>query len=440
MFHRPGRSTRGAVFRCLTALLALALVAVIESNAAAKVSQRAPATHAPRWKPTAKNLQSLLGRHTRLRDFAAFTTERGEPAALLLSVRHARQISRVEEVVEEGACAGVPCDEGLVYLDGDYSLILVINGRVINSVALEMTSLPLLKAKDPSWGPERGRPRPDELERVKLIQLADYNGDGNDWEFTFTRHESWSLVSMMMAGYRPRRRKAVVFPIVSGTTREFWKEALFQFQGNRFRFHAPCGFLGNPTQTTEEFTYDAVEEAWLRTRLETRECDAVDGLGHGFSSPDVLIKVEHSDEARIAGSITTIDVLVETKHSDVRLVMMDFMVDPQLTIPPDTDGRPSCRTASDRGATFWFYPPRCVSPEEGPGCQPATEIGMSIPVELSPDAYIRLFRCDVRIDPKALSGRYPVWATKVRAYDSEGRTLSVYGSNDITDFVNVCPP
>jgi hypothetical protein len=399
------------------------------------------------WQPTAKNLQTLLGRKRLLRDFAPFTTERGEPAALLLYAAHARRRSLIDECFGQGVCAG-PEWEGLVWLDGDYAVGLVIDGRFVNGVPIDIGSTPLLKAREP-WplgGPDRHRRlRSDELEPIKLIELADYNGDFDAWEFRLVRHESFSNFETMLAGYSARQRKAVVYPIISGNSRAYWHDDLFpdaahaedmSMNGGRIRYLAFCGERGNSRQVVEEFAYDRNQEAWVLKRNEARDCGAVGGVPWAGYRPDVLLQMRHADRPQPPGALASVDVIFNTRRADVAVVMMDLMVDPQLTILQDAEGRPSCRAAARQSdVVFWFDPPRCVSGKPEAACQPAMEIGASIPVAPAAGRDALLFRCDVRVGFQALPGGYPIWATKVRVYAKDGAALSA--TNDVSDFLTV---
>jgi len=399
----------------------------------------------------AARLQALLGRDKLLRDFATFTTERGEPAALLLYVTHAHERSEIESCLDGG---GMICDDGIVWLDGNYSVALVVGGQFVNSVQIpELGSLPLMKYRSDTspLAPDRRYPRPDELERVKLIELAHYNGDSDSWEFRLQQYEDSSDQDTMLAGYSARQRKAVLYPIISGKERNYWHVNLFPSAAHaskgrgRFRYNLTCGFMGSSMQVTEEFTYDADQEAWVRTRLESRDCEAVDGMTRSrpyCPRAEALFWFDYAKAWLDGGTArATIDVHLRTSHSDLTLVMMDVMFDPQLAVLQSADGHPSCRIASSPpGATFWFNPPRCVSSEEGLTCQPATEVSASIPVALKANEDTLLFRCDIQVDRNAVSGWYQVWADKVRVFGANGASVTVDGVNDLTSFVEVEQP
>ena len=254
---------------------------------------------------TRTQLEVLLGAGKTVRDFARFRTERNEPAMLVLYLTAA----------EEGysACfydddpAGGPymgCDyEGVTWLEGAYFAALVVDGKIINSVSLSPEGWPFHRYGPPPrarrsqspdsvqgpeirqlpltgyhglnhglWGQGKDCTTDDpcfgQIERTKLVHLADYNCDGHAWEFRLVQYAASGHEDTTLVGYSARRRKVIVYPIIANGERQESYDNFFPSPDHPgaqlVHYHSGPGH-GSDTRVDREFIYDPAEEAWRMT-------------------------------------------------------------------------------------------------------------------------------------------------------------------------------
>jgi hypothetical protein len=238
-------------------------------------------------------LSRILGHGRRLRDFAAFTTEHGEPAFLVLFLTQPIFEPSPDEKLEEP----MSCPEMVegIALGGIYHVGLVINGRLVNEVRIPRSTpnepeppvptidFPLRNTPDSNYrdygqAPARVGSASGDVEPTKLIKLADYNGDGHAWEFRLVRTEGGcSGVETLLAGYSASQGRAILYPVIVGKDLSYWYPDFFPppTEPNAATVHyepSACQFSSSETEGDAQFEYNPSLEAWILTRVETHLC------------------------------------------------------------------------------------------------------------------------------------------------------------------------
>ena len=239
-------------------------------------------------------LAKLLGPGTRLRDFAPFTTERGEPAFLVLFVTNPTPEPSPDETIDTSQPLSCYKETEGISLGGIYHVGLIIGGRLINEVQIPgalrppdpYVELPLRNMRDINyrdWGQGSDhdlRTSANAVEPTKLLKLADYNGDGHAWEFRLVETAgTCGPLYTLLAGYSAKQRRAILYPIVSGNDVAYWGEDFFPppIAPSAQTIHTgsdPCQFDDDPSLLLADqiFEYNQSLEAWVLTDEQSHLC------------------------------------------------------------------------------------------------------------------------------------------------------------------------
>lgn len=272
-FHR-GVSPLQDSWRILLrrALIAAAVAAGIAATGAIGFGETAPLTtpSAANSAPPddAAHIAKLLGPDRRLRDFEAFTTERGEPAFLVLFVTDPHDPPADYDLSDAHSC---PEELYGIALDGIYHVALVLGSQLVNEIPIPgslpdspRVSLPLRNTRYANyWYWRQGEPikfdvpGANVVEPTKLIHLADFNGDGHAWEFRLLQYGACGHNDTLLAGYSPKQRHAMVYPIITGKDAMYWHGNFFRPPGevmsNPMHYDFQCGDHGADVQSDEDF-------------------------------------------------------------------------------------------------------------------------------------------------------------------------------------------
>jgi hypothetical protein len=220
-------------------------------------------------------LEEILGKGRYLRGWAPFETERGEGALLVL---YATDV--VEPPIDAEPPATPTCAEQVTGLPvvGRYFVALVVRGALVNTIelpadgplAFPLSNRPELNAR--YYGQDAGID-PESAQTTRLVKLADFTGDGNAWEFRLVRGDCRHLETLL-AGYSPRARRAIVFPILRGSERRVWADDFFPPPttpaARRVTIRSTCAEGAEAAK--EKYAYDARREAWVLARSRHATC------------------------------------------------------------------------------------------------------------------------------------------------------------------------
>ena len=232
--------------------------------------------------PVQASLQAVLGPTRRLRDYASFVTEKGERATLLLFVMDGIELPAKEPLEEILDCPSMV--EGIP-LRGNYHVGLVVGAKLINEIAIPrirpdwVLAFPLKNEATFNhcfWG-QGEETESIAFEATKLIRLADFTGDGHAWEFRLVQPNVCGHLYTLLAGYSPRQRRAIVYPIVRERKRWYWEEDLFPSpekpNATNVRTVWHCGDHGVEIQTEKVFVYNPRQEGWVLASDRSTECE-----------------------------------------------------------------------------------------------------------------------------------------------------------------------
>lgn len=343
----------------LALLLLTTLVSPTLGEPAAPVTATPTASHLsvlfvpenPADAGTLHQLERLLGARGRVRDFTRFTTERNEPALLVLYVKHA-EAGESHCFFDEDDPADYQrlCGCQLVgdtFISGEYSVALVVGGRIINAVSVPVKVLPLTNEHTSNhsfWGqPDYppGDPRNDaRIERTKLINLRDYNEDGHAWEFRIIGNwEAGEDFETMLVGYSAKQRRVILYPIVTGKDAVNTLDHFFPFPDQpaaaTVHYHLSCFDHGNDVLNEQDFEYNPQIEAWVMTRQDFSLCFS-EYLGKDRSArptPTPTNVQIHVGSARgFPGETVTIPITIDPNGAEVRDVQIDLPLISEFTV------------------------------------------------------------------------------------------------------------
>jgi hypothetical protein len=237
---------------------------------------------------TRQQLQALLGGGEVVRDFARFTTERGEAAMLVVYLTEAEEHYSGCYDEYDPQYGPYNCDyDGVTWLQGTYWTALVIGNKVINRIKLPPhTQLPLTGfhgLNHDLWGQGddcmTDNPCYGQIERTKVVKLLDYNGEGHPWEFRLVRYEMTGHEDTVLVGYSARQRKVIVYPVFEGNDRHESYDNFFPSpnapDARVVHYHTDCGAHGSEIGNDRDFAYNPEQEAWVMTWEQEVDCSAV---------------------------------------------------------------------------------------------------------------------------------------------------------------------
>jgi hypothetical protein len=411
---------------------AVVCAAVIAATGAATPA----ASERPTDDATQARLATLLGPQRLLRDFAPFTTERGEAAFLVLFVTGATGPTVLLSSDEPWSCPEAA--EGIA-LHGTYHVGLVRDGRLVNEVVVPCTAeadcvstesltFPLANTRFNNhwyWGQGAAiafdAPGANVIEPTKLITLADFTGDGHAWEFRLALHGgACGHTATLLAGYSPRRREAILFPIVSGKALDYWHDNFYpaatQPAATALHYEFACLDHGNELRDDQWYEYNPALEAWVRTRQERHLCVERDRSNPMPSNVEI-----HIGSARgRPGETVQLTVSVVPAGADVHGVEL------QLPLDGEFDVRGCGLAAADANevrATSWGIETLQLAygPDDG--------------LLASRDGEATLYTCDVVISPYADAGPHRLSASGLLVSDGWTRLHAVATEGEI--FVDV---
>lgn len=331
----------------LLQILSFVFVALTLTHAAESNSPTvAPAEGDSDQSGTRTKLEQLFGPGKRVRDFEPFVTERGEPALLVLFVTNATDWSGKVKLDEPISC---PAEVAGIPLTGTYHVALVINQQLVNEVPIPRRddlpadaaspelSLPLRNTRffnECFFGPgptiDYDDPKSQDVEPTKLIQLADFNGDGHAWEFRVIQDgDACGHKVTLLAGYSAKQRRVILYPILKGKTLAYWHDNFFPNPGkpaiSKRRYEWPCGDHGNDVFHVEEFEYNVPIEAWVLTREDDGLCIEFGGTRDPRATPTPTSVQLHVGSAHgRPGDRVTISVSIDPHGADVSGVQSDL--------------------------------------------------------------------------------------------------------------------
>lgn len=380
-------------------------------------------------------VEQVLGSERLLRSFAPFTTERGESAVLVLFVTGATGPTVLANLEGPLSCPDAAAGIGLT---GTYHVGLVRGGALINDVVIPCTqeadcvsteamSFPLVNTRYNNfsyWGQgspvEWNDPQANVVQPTDLITLADYTADGNAWEFRLVLHGgACGHTATLLAGYSPRRREAILFPIVAGGSVSYWHDNLYPAPvrptATSLHYGLPCLDHGNQLRLDEWYVYNPEIEAWVRTQEEQHLC--AEWARDGSVRSDAVIRIGSAHGH--PGDTVQFGVTIVGGSTEVRGVEM------QLPVDGDFDVR-GCELARDDGvhevrATSWGIETLQLvygMVGDSPFAPPAGEV--------------LLYTCELAISPYASVGAHRLSAsgllvsdgwTRVPARSTDGEVL-----------------
>jgi hypothetical protein len=264
--------------------------------------------------------------------------------------------------------------------------------------------------------------------------------------FRLVQYGACGHLETAIAGYSARQRKALLYPIVSSDgARSYWHDNLFPgpddaARATRRRYQFRCLDHGNDRYTAKEFAYDPLPEAWRQTWGDGRDCKAVDGVEEG-QMPSGFFRV--GDTTIAPGGEASLEIGFKSLRGGKLSIEMEVAVEGAIGVRATASGTPDCtaghETPGTRGtgsehspASFWFGPPRCMSPDSAPNCRLTTVIGARVELTfpaMAPDDPTPIYRCRLTAPDGALEGSYDAWISKIRIYASSGNPVQANGTD-----------
>jgi hypothetical protein len=383
-------------------------------------------------------LSTLLGPTKRLRDFAPFTTERGESAFLVLFVTDSIEPTKNTDLSQAMSCSG---DVEGIGLSGTYHVGLVLGAKLINDVAVPCNaggmicghpmelSFPLWNTRYANyeyWG-QRGpiafdAPSAKIVEPTKLITLADFNGDGHAWEFRLVQWGgACGYIDSLVAGYSPTQRRAILYPIIMGKELRYWHANFFppvdQPNAETVDYDVPCGDHGGELQDDQRFEYNAALEAWVMTREDHHLCTGSERMQPIPTSVQVHVGSAHGHP----GETVTLAVTVDPVGADVEGVELRLPLGVDFKVKRCTAARAS--ELSDVRTSSWGIDAISM----GLGCGVTGEPSDCAPVANGTS----LYTCEVEIDPYADPGAHTLSPSGVLVSDGWDRLHATVTDGEI---------
>jgi len=402
----------------------------------------------------------LLGPHGVVREVAAFTTERGEHALLVLFVTSAVGPPPNFNFDEVLSCPEEVSGEPLA---GTYHLALVIDGRLINELPIpapcdrldatdSVMSLPLRNRAWLNywhWGQgkqiEYGTSEGNHIDSTHLLALADYTGEGHAWQVRLIQAGcSCGHLDTLLAGYSARQRRVIIYPIVLGPLRTYWQDGLFpsptEKRGSPIVRHLGCDH-GSETEWIDTFVYDLRQEAWVQTRHMQRACPFAEAGVTAAVTPAPAatpIVLQMGSASGRPGEQASVEVRLAAGGQPLSAVQFGLLVNPDVPFALSARGDVQCEAQGERwtSSSVSLSPHHCTS-TNAPRCQWAAMVDIGLKDEDAVPDGVMLWRCTLAIPPGARAGKQPLAVVEASATLPDGRRALITATDGM---VTVAPP